>query len=195
MPRKPYPTDVSDKEWSFAGPYLTLMEEAAPQRRHDLREAFNALRWLVCAGAPWRLLPNDFPPWEAVYQQSRRWVEVGCFEALVCDLRSIIRVAQGRQGQRSAMVLDGRTLQSSMRPGRRRALDKTRPADALIDRLEKLKAGIRAKVEHPFRVIKRQFGHVKVRYRGLRKNTAQLFTLFALSNLWMARGKLLAMQA
>jgi IS5 family transposase len=81
----------------------------------------------------------------------------------------------------------------AMRPGKRRALDKTRKRDALIDQLEALKASIRAKVEHPFRVIKRQFGHVKVRYRGLAKNTAQLTTLFALSNLWMARRKLLVL--
>ena len=74
-----------------------------------------------------------------------------------------------------------------MRPGKRAALDKTKRVDQLIDQLERLKASIRAKVEHPFRVIKRQFGHVKVRYRGLKKNTAQLSTLFALSNLWMAR--------
>ena len=65
----------------------------------------------------------------------------------------------------------------------------------LLDKAEKLKAGVRAKVEHPFRVIKRQFGFVKVRYRGLKKNTQQLFTLFALSNLWMVRGKLTQMQA
>ncbi len=64
-----------------------------------------------------------------------------------------------------------------------------------MDELEKLKAGIRAKVEQPFRVIKRQFGHVKVRYRVLAQNTAQLHTLFALSNLWMARGKLAGLQA
>ncbi len=63
----------------------------------------------------------------------------------------------------------------------------------MIDQIERLKASIRAKVEHPFRVIKRQFGHVKVRYRGLKKNTAQLTTLFALSNLWMARTKLLVL--
>lgn len=79
-----------------------------------------------------------------------------------------------------------------MKPGCRLALDKSRPLDALIDQIERIKAGIRAKVEHPFRVIKRQFGYAKVRYRGLKKNTAQLMTLFALSNLWMARGKLLA---
>ena len=59
----------------------------------------------------------------------------------------------------------------------------------MIDKAGKPKAGIRAKVEHPFRVVKRQFGFVKVRHRGLKQNTAQLFTLFALSNLWMVRGK------
>jgi len=83
----------------------------------------------------------------------------------------------------------------AMRPGKRRALDKSRESNRLIDELERLKASIRAKVEHPFRVIKRQFGHVKVRYRGLAKNTAQLHTLFALSNLWMARRQLGEVQA
>ena len=78
----------------------------------------------------------------------------------------------------------------AMRPGKRRALDKTRSLHQLIDELERLKASVRAKVEHPFRVVKRQFGHCKVRYRGLKKNTAQLVTLFALSNLWMVRKKL-----
>jgi IS5 family transposase len=82
----------------------------------------------------------------------------------------------------------------AMRPGKRRALNMDNAADALIDQVEKLKAGIRAKVEHPFRVIKRQFGYVKVRYRGLKKNTAQLVTLFALSNLWMVRAKLMEAQ-
>jgi IS5 family transposase len=86
------------------------------------------------------------------------------------------------------------TWHVAMRPGKRRALDKDNEAHVLHDQAEKLKAGVRAKVEHPFRVIKRQFGFVKVRYRGLRKNTAQLFTLFALSNLWMVRGKLMGDQ-
>ncbi len=76
MARKPYPTDVTDDEWAFVAPYLTLMREDAPQREHGLREVFNALRWLVRAGAPWRMMPNDFPPWEAVSQQSRRWLGV-----------------------------------------------------------------------------------------------------------------------
>lgn len=62
---------------------------------------------------------------------------------------------------------------------------------AILEKLEQTKASIRAKVEHPFRVIKRQFGFTKVKYRGLAKNTANLMTLFALSNLWMARRSLL----
>ncbi|ABX19316.1 MULTISPECIES: IS5-like element ISBmu20 family transposase [Burkholderia] len=78
----------------------------------------------------------------------------------------------------------------AMRPGLRKLLDKADPADALTEQVERIKASIRAKVEHPFRVIKRQFGHVKVRYRGLAKNTAQLHTLFALANLWMVRKRL-----
>ena len=79
----------------------------------------------------------------------------------------------------------------AMRPGQRKALDKNNVANALLDAAEKLKAGVRAKVEHPSRVIKRQFGYFKVRYRGLKKNIQQLITLFALSNLWMARGQLM----
>jgi IS5 family transposase len=86
------------------------------------------------------------------------------------------------------------TWHIAMKPGKRRALSKDKASDVLVNQLEKLKAGIRAKVEHPFRVIKRQFGYAKTRYRGLKKNTAQLVTLFALSNLWMVRGKLWAAQ-
>jgi len=79
----------------------------------------------------------------------------------------------------------------AMMPGKRKALDKDTPMGVILEKLEQTKASIRAKVEHPFRVIKRQFGFVKVKYRGLAKNTANLVTLFALSNLWMARKRLL----
>jgi transposase, IS5 family len=83
----------------------------------------------------------------------------------------------------------------AMMPGKRKALDKDTPMGAILEKLEQTKASIRAKVEHPFRVIKRQFGYVKVKYRGLAKNTANLVTLFALSNLWMVRKRLLNMGA
>ena len=121
--RKPYPTDVSDEEWAFVAPYLTLMTPQAPQRVHDLREVFNALRWLVRAGAPWRLLPTNLPPWEAVYQQTQRWLQAGVFAAMVHDLRMLLRLAQGRTPDPSAIVLDSRTLQSSPESGARGGWD------------------------------------------------------------------------
>ncbi len=77
--RKPYPTDVSDEEWAFVAPYLILFPLDAGQRRHDLREVFNALRYVVRTGCPWRMLPNDLPPWSRVHQQMQRW-----FKALRC---------------------------------------------------------------------------------------------------------------
>ncbi|SAK95232.1 transposase [Caballeronia catudaia] len=120
--RGAYPTDVSDEEWSFVVPYLTLMDSKAPQRKYELREMFNALRWLARAGAAWRMLPTNFPPWELVYQQTQRWLQAGCFEAMVSDLRSIVRVAQGRQEEPSAVILDGRTLQSTCETAHARAM-------------------------------------------------------------------------
>ena len=78
-----------------------------------------------------------------------------------------------------------------MKPGKRRALGKTR-LDRLYEKIERLKAQVRARGEHAFRVIKSQFVYVKVQYRGLAKNTAQLHMLFALANIWMVRGRLLA---
>jgi transposase len=123
MARKPYPSDVTDEEWSFVVPYLTLMRQDAPQREHDLRELFNGLRWIVRTGSPWRYIPNDLPPWAAVYQQTRRWIAAGVFEAMVHDLRELLRVAAGRAAQPSAVILDSRTLQSTPESGHRAGYD------------------------------------------------------------------------
>lgn len=122
-PRKPYPSDVSDEEWAFVAPYLTLMTPAAPQRRYSLREVFNALRWLVRTGAPWRYLPTNFPPWEAVYQQTRRWLDAGCFEAMVHDLRVLLRWLQDRADQPTAAIFDSATRQSTPESGGRAGYD------------------------------------------------------------------------
>src|SRR5215203_7170895 len=117
MSRKGYPSDVTDEEWAFVAPYLTLMTEEAPPREHSLREVFNGLRWIVRTGAPWRYLPSDLPPWEAVYQQSQRWLKAGVFEAMVADLREILRIAAGRSNKPSAVIFDSRTLQSTPESG------------------------------------------------------------------------------
>ena len=123
MNRKPYPSDVTDEEWGFVAPYLTLMREDAPQREHELREVFNGLRWLVRTGAQWRMMPHDLPPWWTVYQQTRRWINAGVFEDMVHDLRVLLRVAKGKKGQPSAAIFDGRTVQSTPESGERAGYD------------------------------------------------------------------------
>lgn len=120
---KPYPSDVSDEEWEFCVPYLTLMKEEAPQRSHSLREVFNALRWLVRAGCSWRMMPHEMPPWWVVQQQTQRWLRAGCFEAMAHDLRAILRLVQDRKEDPTAVILDSRTIQSTPESGSRAGYD------------------------------------------------------------------------
>jgi transposase len=120
---QPYPSDVSDAEWEFVLPYLCLIREDAAQREHNLRDVFDALRWIVRTGAQWRYIPADFPPWPAVYQQARRWLDAGCFEAIVHDLRAVLRFADGRDPEPTAVILDSRTLQSTPESGPRSGYD------------------------------------------------------------------------
>jgi transposase len=123
MARKPYPSDVTDEEWAFVAPYLTLMREDAPQREHSLREVFNGLRYFVRGGQAWRMLPNDLPPWDVVYGQTRRWLEAGVFEAMTQDLRRLLRVLSGRAEEPTAAVFDSRTAQSTPESGGRGGYD------------------------------------------------------------------------
>jgi transposase len=108
---------VSDDEWAFAAPYLALLREDAPQRVHSLREVFNGLRYIVKTGGQWRWMPHDLPPWPVVYQQARRWLAAGVFEAMVHDLRALLRLAQGRRPVPSAAIFDRQTLQSTPESG------------------------------------------------------------------------------
>lgn len=122
-PRTPYPTDVADEEWTFLAPYLTLMRDDAPQRTYRLRELFNGLRFIARTGLQWRSMPHDLPPWSAVYQQTRRWIDANVFITIIADLRELIRIGKGRSAQPSAMILDSRTLQSTPESGARAGWD------------------------------------------------------------------------
>jgi transposase len=121
--RKPYASDVSDEEWAFVAPYLALVREDAPQRNHDLREVFDGLRWVVRTGSPWRYMPHDLPPWEAVYQQTQRWLKAGVFEAMVHDPRALLRLSGNRAPAPTAAILDSRTLRSTPESGSRGGYD------------------------------------------------------------------------
>jgi len=120
---KQYPSDINDEEWAFVAPYLTLMREDAIQRTYPMRDMFDAIRWVVRSGSPWRYLPSDFPPWNTVYQQARRWMKAGVFEELVHDLREILRKKKGKDGKASAAIFDSRTIQSTPESGHRAGYD------------------------------------------------------------------------
>ena len=120
---KPYPSDATDAEWEFLLPYLTLMRQDAPQRRYPPRDLFNAARYVVKTGCRWRFLPHDFPPWATVYQQARRWAQAGVFEHIAHDRRIMARLLEGCRCQPTAVILDGRTIQSTPEGGGRAGYD------------------------------------------------------------------------
>lgn len=121
-----YPSDVTDEECAFVLPYLLLCREDSPQRKHDLRTVFDAVRYVARTGGQWRFLPRDLPPWWVVYQQMQRWIQAGCFEFLVEDVRSLLREWGGRKGQPTAVCIDSRTLQSTPESGARAGYDGAR---------------------------------------------------------------------
>lgn len=101
-------------------PHLTLMTPHAPQREHDLREVYNALRWShepVHNGDI--SIPHDLPPWAAVYQQARRWYDAGVFDTMMHDLRVLLRIASGHSAAPGAAIIDSRTVQSTPESGDR----------------------------------------------------------------------------
>ncbi len=173
-----YPSDVSDDEWAFVAPYLTLMAEDAPQRVYPLREVFNGLRYIARSGAPWRMMPKDLPPWHVVYQQTQRWLRAEVFQTMVDDLRAILRMAQGRNAEPTAVILDSRTLQSSPESGARAGYDgakrkKGSKVHVAVDTLGHLLAvrvtpaneGDRAQVEQLAQAVQEATGHnVQVAY-------------------------------
>ena len=99
------------------------MTEDAPQRDYPLREVFNGLRWMARGGSSWRMMPHDLPPYYVVYQQMRRWLKAGVFEAITHDLRAVLRIAEGRQEMPTASIFDSRTLQSTVESGARAGYD------------------------------------------------------------------------
>jgi transposase len=122
---------VSEEEWAFVAPYLTLCREDAPQCEHALRAVFNGLRYIVRTGNQWRFMLSDLPPWTAVYQQTQRWMRAGVFEILVEDVRSLLREFAGRKPQPTAMIV---AAPCSRRQSRERGPDTMAPSDGRAPR-------------------------------------------------------------
>jgi transposase len=121
--RSPYPSDVSDEEWAFVEPYLTLIRADSAQRTYDLREIYNGLRYVLRTGCQWRYLPHDLPPWWAVHQQYLRWLDAGCLDDLLLTVRKLARTTVGREAQPTAAIYDSRTVRSTPESGARAGYD------------------------------------------------------------------------
>jgi transposase len=120
-PRKGYPSDLSDDEWHFTAQYLELIPFDAAQRTYDARDVLNAARYVVKTGVQWAYLPNEYPPPDIVRAQMKRWIDRGCFENIVHDIRELLRIEAGREVQPSASVIDSRFAISTPESGSRAA--------------------------------------------------------------------------
>ena len=122
-PREPYSSSLTNSEWKQIEPLLPTAKLFGRPPRYRKRDILDAIFYSVRTGCAWRLLPHDLPPWAAVYQQMRRWIEAGCFEALVADVQSVVRLWAGRKGQPTSICLDSRTRQSTPESGARAGYD------------------------------------------------------------------------
>ena len=111
-----YPTNLTDKQWQFIKKELNIQDR---KRKHDLREVWNAIFYLVTTGCQWRMLPNDFPKWQLVYYYYRKWSDVEEFDLLLSKLRGKVRVNMGQNEHPSLGIADSQ----SVRWGNNRSLN------------------------------------------------------------------------
>jgi len=118
MPRRRYPSDLTDAQWARLEPLLPPVRPGGRPRAHPLREVIDALRYVLRGGIAWRALPHDYPPWQTAYHYFRAWRRDGTWERLHDELRELVRSRAGRNAQPSAAILDSQAAKTTEKGGR-----------------------------------------------------------------------------
>ncbi len=117
MPRRRYPSDLTDAEWTLLEPRVPTARRGGRPRAHATRELVDAMRYVLRGGIAWRALPHEFPPWQTVYHYFRAWRLDGTWERLNDELRELVRVRAGRNAQPTAAILDSQSAKTTEKGG------------------------------------------------------------------------------
>jgi putative transposase len=117
MPRRRYPSDLTDAQWAHLEPLLPVVRPGGRPRAHPLREVMDAMRYVLRGGIAWRALPHDYPPWQTVYHYFRMWRLDGTWERLNDELRELVRERAGRTTQPTAAILDSQSVRTTEKGG------------------------------------------------------------------------------